>query len=134
MKKTYIYILISTILICGCASLQSNEHINDIKIELISTEYIFVKTGYITNKLKGTTITGKLERRYRINNWQLHGHVHVEVLDTEGAVIYDVKKGNLKKANMRSIRDVSYRYNVDIPFVPSDENIIRVTYHEKSLR
>ena len=131
MKIFIRYLIIFVTLLSGYASANSKSIETDIAVELISSRQVIVKTANINNKNEGITLSGRLKRRFATNSWRLPGHIDVEILDAEGTVIYKSKARYLKKSHLRNIRNFKYEYSIDIPFIPSDENVIRVSFHEK---
>ena len=130
MKKIYSYIIIFVTLLGSSTLVNSKTIESDITIERISSRQVTVKTANVINNNGGITVSGRLKRKYATNSWRLPGHIDVEILGTEGTVIYKTKAGYSKTSHLRTVRNFKYSYSIDIPFILSSKNIIRVLFHE----
>ena len=117
---------------CGSVSADNKPIKNDVAIERLSSEKIIVTSAYAYEKDNGSIIYGKLRRQLGniSHSLILQGHVCVSILDPDGNELYQTETRNFRKLHVRNHHDRLYTYLIEIPFIASEGNTIRISFHD----
>ncbi len=132
MKKLTIFTIFILMTFCGSVSAGNKPIKNDVAIERLSSEKIIVTSAYAHGKDKGMIIYGKLRRRLGNISHRLilQGHIDVSILDPDGNELYQTETRNFRKLHVRNHHDRLYTYMTEIPFIASEGNTIRISFHD----
>jgi len=126
-----VIILISLLILQGCAS--SGWKIEDagIKTKTVSSEKLISFTSVVTEQPGGFSIFGEMKAR-RIPAYRIKGHIDVDILDSKGQILRTDVTGFHRFGKWRHAY-IKYKYNIDVPQVPPNDGVIRVTHHEAGI-
>ena len=131
MRLTTTYIILFMIIGFASASVNSKPLGNDIDIKRISSKHVIITSATIIRANGGVSIIGRLKQRYATDSRRLPGHIDVDILNAEGRVIYKTKSGYKNVSLLRVNRNFKYEYYVAIPIILTEEDTIRLSFHEK---
>ena len=115
----------------GCASQPWQVTDSDIKTELVYSKHYKISQVLIFEKTTGFLIKGDMRNNRRISPIPL-GHIDIDIVDSKGRVLHKSTTllHRFGKANRSRKR---YKFNTEIPNIPPEGGVVRVTHHTAAL-
>ncbi|MCK4959694.1 MAG: hypothetical protein KAT00_09835 [Planctomycetes bacterium] len=121
----------------GCATTGANRVQRGTDPSLGSFDRLSAKDIYITDLEAfrdgdGVMITGKVKRGQKNCCRPARGHVDIAVLTPDGMLLDIISTGHTPH-NIPKVRSKSASFEAKMPYIPPENAIIRITYHDSIL-
>lgn len=126
MKKTFVslgLVFFSSIFVAGCATSHHAKN-SDIMIERIDSSSVKVTHAYITKTAEGLILQGELKRKQH-SHAPVPGHVHVELIDSNGETINTIELDPRAKTSSDHIA----KFDTVLP-QEADANKVKIIHHD----
>ena len=134
---------IAVLLLLGCATSPSQINDANIKKEIVSSDHLTISNVRIDAIKDGFSIDGNMQHK-RVSDSLIRGHIDIEVVDTAGTVLHRTKTSILHRTKTSTSHRTktsishfgrtrpfhkSYRFGVDVPYIPPNGSTVRVIHH-----
>ena len=113
------------IVLSGCSVTQNKTTLNNVDIEKVSSmKGNITKAGLYNSEASSLLLRGVLKQQFYVRGAQIPGYLRIEVLNSKGKIIKDLKYNYGKKSNKFS----SLSFSVPITIEPSLISKVRVIH------
>ena len=125
-KIPYSLIVLSSLVITGCAANQQKEYLgqNNITIERVDSKRAFIGAINVTEADEGIEIRGDLQRRTNLRG-PIPGHMDIELIYDDGQIISKSYTEYSRRNN--TTRTAEFKLKLDT--APKENYIVRVAHH-----
>jgi len=124
-------VFITVLLLLGCATSPGQIDDANIKKEIVPSKHLTISNVSIDAINDGFSIDGYMRHKY-VSDSLIRGHIDIEVADTAGTVVHKTKTSISHFGSTRPFHK-SYRFSVDVPYIPPNGSTVRVIHHVTAL-
>lgn len=125
-KILYNLIILSPLVITGCATNQQKEYLgqNNITIERVDSRRAHIGIVNVTEADKGIEIRGDIRRRSNLRG-PIPGHMDIELISDDGQII----SKSYTEYRRRNHKAKTAEFNLKLDTAPKENYIVRVAHH-----